>query len=187
MPRLRTATGLLIVWICSMGVFASPAVADPLRFENVRATTTGAILIGLFENPGHVFTLEENRHLSFFIDLVGTVAPGETDVLRLTYRASDGETLVQEYGVPVFGTGLPPLTLVTGREFPATYTPRLYQLTIDLLHTSPDFVMPSGANAGAAVDSFAYSFNTVSPVPEPGTWLLLGSGLTMLLRRRRAR
>lgn len=36
------------------------------------------------------------------------------------------------------------------------------------------------------VDSYTYSFSTVSPVPEPGTLLLLGSGLTLLLRRRLA-
>ena len=189
MPRTRKITGLLILWICSTGVFASPAKADPLRFQNVGIFDYPSLaVIGLFENPGHVFTLDDaiNNNLSFFIDLVGDLAPGQTDTLRITYRATDsGETVVQEYGVPVFGSTLPPLTLVTGRSFPSTYTPQGYELTVDLLNTAPDFVFPSGINAGSAVDSYTYSFSTLSPVPEPGTWLLLGSGLTMLWRMRR--
>ena len=186
MPRPRSATFVLILWIASAAAFASPALADPLRFENVRiAESTG--LIGLFENPGRVFTLDQNEFnvLTFFIDFVGTLDPGQTDILRLTYRSSDGETVVQEFGVPVFGTVPPPLTLVTGRTFPTTYAPLPFELRVDFLNTAPDFVIPSGPMAGVAVDSYTYSFSTVSPVPEPGTWLLLASGLTMLLRRRR--
>ena len=186
MPRPGSATFVLILWISSAGAFAAPALADPLRFENVSiAEPTG--LIGLFENPGRVFTLDQNEinALTFFIDLVGTLEPGQTDTLRFTFRSADGETLVQEFGVPVFGTVPPPLTLVTGRTFPTTYTPLPFELRVDLLSTAPDFIIPSGAMAGVALDSYTYSFSTVSPVPEPGTWLLLASGLTMLLRRRR--
>ena len=187
MPRPRSATFVLILWIASAGAFAAPALADPLRFENVRiADSTG--LVGLFENPGRVFTLDENRLnlLTFFIDLVGTLEPGQTDILRLTFRAPDGETLVQESGVPAAGTIPPPFTLVTGPPpFPTSYTPLPFELTVDLLNSAPDFIIPSGVAAGTSVDSYTYSFSTVSPVPEPGTWLLLASGLTMLIRRRR--
>jgi hypothetical protein len=187
MPRPRSATFVLILWISSAGAFAAPALADPLRFGNVSiAESTG--LVGLFENPGRVFTLDENRFnlLTFFIDIVGTLEPSQTDILRLTFRAPDGETLVQESGVPAAGTIPPPFTLVTGPPpFPTSYTPLPFELTVDLLSTAPDFIIPSGPMAGVAVDSYTYSFSTVSPVPEPGTWLLLASGLTMLLRRRR--
>jgi hypothetical protein len=186
MPQSRSATVVLILWIVSTVAFASPAVADPLRFANVRiADSTG--LVGLFENPGRVFTLDsnENNVLTFFIDLTGTLEPNQTDILRLTYRAADGDVLVQEFGVPIFGTVPPPLTNVTGRIFPTTYTPLPFELTVDLVNSAPDFLIPSGVSAGTAVDSYTYSFSTVSPVPEPGTWLLLGSGLTLLLRLRR--
>ena len=186
MPRRRTAAFLLILWICSTGAFARPALAEPLTFANVRASEpVDSLLVGLFDNAGHLFTLDDHV-LVFWVDILGTLAPSQTDVLRFTFRAFDGETMVQEFGVPVFGTVPPPLTLLTSRVFPTTYTPRPYELTVDLLNTAPDFVIPGGTNAGVHVDSFTYSFSTVSPVPEPGTWLLLGSGLTLLLRRRRA-
>jgi hypothetical protein len=60
-------------------------------------------------------------------------------------------------------------------------------LTIDILGSSPDFIIPSGPNAGQRVDSQTYSFNVASPVPEPATLLLLSSGLVGIasgLRRR---
>ena len=186
MPQPGSATVVLILWFVFAAAFTSTARADPLRFDNVRIFEAGG-LVGLFDTPGRVFTLDENRNnvLTFFIDLAGTLPPGQTDVLRLTFRAADGETLVQEFGVPVFGTTLPPLTLVTGRPFPTSYAPLPFDLTVDLLNSAPDFVIPSGLTAGSSVDSYTYSFSTVSPVPEPATWLLLGSGLAMLLRRRR--
>lgn len=118
MLRPRKIAVLLILWICSTGAFASRALADPLRFENVRASSISRPdQVGLFDNPGRVLTLENNL-LIFWIDLVGTLAPGQTDVLRLTFRASSGETRVQEFGVPVFGTTLPPLTLLTKSDLP---------------------------------------------------------------------
>jgi hypothetical protein len=186
MPWRKSGTTLLVLWISSAAAFTRPALAEPLTFDNVRAADTGdSIHIGLFDNAGRVFTLDDHT-LVFAVDILGALGPAQTDVLRLTIRAFDGETVVQEFGVPVFGTVPPPLTLLTSHVFPTTYTPRPYQLTVDLLNSDPDFVIPSGMNAGARVNSQTYSFSTVSPVPEPGTLLLLGSGLTLLLRRRRA-
>ena len=186
MPRRITGTVLLTLGICSTGAFARPALADPLTFANVSASDTASLRLGLFEDPAQVFTLDDQGLLVFWVDIQGSMEPGQIDVLRLTFRAFDGETLVQEYGVPVFGTVPPPLTLLTSRSFPITYAPRPYELTVDLLNSAPDFVIPGGASAGARVDSFTYSFSTVSPVPEPGTMVLLGSGLTLLLRKTRA-
>ena len=167
---------------------AGVAQADPLNFSNVRLGQLGSTSwIPLFDNPGLVVTLTEDRILSFFTDVAGTLPEGGTDTIRFTWQGPGQPTVVQSFPIPIFGTGLPPFTLGNGTVFPVTYTPQAWELIVELLNSSPDFTIPSGPNAGVQVDSYTYSFSTVSPVPEPGTMLLLASGLALAAARQRRR
>ena len=186
------------------------ASADPLTFYGVYAQSSDAsgnvTTIDLFSNPGavlsgqEIFLPELNRSLAFVgfnVPVTGLLPPGSTDTLRLTFQVPDvGQPpccrLVQEALIPsgfiqpgnntyVWGFGL---------AFPLVYRPVPMSLTVDLLQSSPDFVIPSGPHAGQAVDSYTYTFSVVQPVPEPATILLLGAGLgvaTLVGRRRRTR
>ena len=111
-----------------------------------------------------------------------------TDIIRFTYQEEGAAPVVFENRV-FTGAGLDIMGRAaifapihrTGRPVPTT-------LTIDLLRSAPDFVIPGGPQQGQSVDSYTYSFQTVAPVPEPSTLVLLASGavgLATRLRRRR--
>jgi len=109
---------------------------------------------------------------------------GGTDTLRITYTELGSAPVVQDFQIPLFGTVQPPFTLIFSvvssglnpQGVPAT-------LTIDLLNSSPDFVIPGG---GQSVNSQTYTFN-VKPVPEPATLSVLFGGLVALGIRVRRR
>jgi PEP-CTERM motif len=179
----------LLVLSC---ILAPDAKADPLTFSNVFAVQslpdpTQITKTDLFQNPGA--TLTNGTNVSFFIDVTGSLQPGATDILRLTFVQAGSPTVVQNISIPVFGTVNPPFTLITGLDFPTYYHPVPIEMTIDILGSSPDFVIPGGPRAGQRVNSFTYTFNVVQPVPEPTTLILLGTGLAGVVasssRRRR--
>jgi hypothetical protein len=179
MPHPRKLTLSLATLIILLAAHAIQA--DPLTFSNVRAVQlspndhTTNVTTDLFANPGA--SLTNGTTVSFFIDVAGTLQPGATDTLRLTLVLADGSTVVNDFSIPVFGTGVPPFTLVTGFDFPTYYQAVPLTLTVDLLNSNPDFVIPSGMNAGQSVNSYTYTFSVVQPVPEPATILLLATGL----------
>jgi hypothetical protein len=77
-----------------------------------------------------------------------------------------------------FAVGFEPIHR-TGKLIPTT-------LTVELLGSSPDFVIPSGPLAGQPVDSYTYSFLVQTAVPEPSTWMLvLSGGIAALFPRAR--
>lgn len=163
------------VFILSSGTVVK---ADPLYFSNTRAHPTNNTPINLLANPG---TLLEGSSLTFSVDITGALASGSSDTLRITYHEIGAAPIIQEYQIPLFGSVQPPFTLF----FTFTRPSNAFQvvgatLTLDLLNSSPDFVLP----VGGETNSYMYSFN-VKSVPEPATIVALGSGLVALLTRRR--
>ena len=155
-------------------------MADPLVFSNVTAfQDNDTSQVDLFSNPG---TTLLGTTLTFSVDISGTLAPGGSDTLRITYLELGGSPVVQEFQIPLFGTVNPPFTLIFSFVSPGSNPLGVpATLTLDLLNSSPDFLIPGGQ----MVNSYTYSFN-VQPVPEPATMLALASGFLALgLRARR--
>ena len=176
----------LIALFAIVSLAERKALADPLTFSNVTAfQNNDTTQVDLYANPGVTLL---GTTLTFSVNINGTLAPGATDILRITYQELGGSPVVQEFQIPLFGTVNPPLTLIFSFTSPGTNvfgTPAT--LTLDLLNSAPDFHLPGGPNLGQAVNSYTYSFN-VQPVPEPATLCALAGGFAALgyrLRRRK--
>jgi PEP-CTERM motif-containing protein len=178
--KLKKAVFLLAV-LTIIGLAERTANADPLVFSNVKAfQNNDTVQVDLLANPG---TTLIGTALTFSVDISGILAPGATDILRITYTELGSAPIVQEFQIPLFGVVNPPLTLIFSVVSPNTNPFAVpATLTLDLLSSNPDFVIP----AGQSVNSFTYSFN-VQPVPEPATILALAGSLAALGFRVRRR
>ncbi len=184
-PILISTTALLLI--------GSQAAAEPLTFANVTmayrppgAPPTDRVFTDLFSNPGIVL-ISETTDISIFVDIRGTLPLGGTDTLRLTLMTPGFDSIVSDTAIPNFGTN-PPFTVLPRFDVPLLYQPVMMNLVVDLLQSSPDFIIPSGPLAGQAVNSFTYSFAVVEPVPEPATIILVAGALgSIALRPRRFR
>ena len=178
--KLQKAVFVLAV-LTVIGLAERTALADPLVFSNVTAfQNNDTVQVGLFSNPG---TTLIGTALNFSVDISGTLAPGAVDILRITYTELGSAPIVQEFQIPLFGNVNPPFTLIFSIVSPNSNPFAVpATLTLDLLNSNPDFVIPNGQ----AVNSFTYSFN-VQPVPEPATLVALAGGLAALGFRVRRR
>lgn len=179
-------TVILIAVFMLTGWSAQSAKADPLTFSNVTAfQNNNTVQVSLSSNSGVTLF---GPNLNFSVDITGMLAPGAVDTLRITYVEAGSLPIIQDFQIPLFGTVQPPFTLLFSISSPgANFQGVPATLTLDLLNSSPDYVIPFGPNQGQTVNSRTFSFNVARPVPEPATLLLLATGLTALGSRLRRR
>ena len=182
LQKVLFALALLVLF----GLMEQTAMADPLVFSNVTAfQNNDTVQVNLQSNPG---TTLIGTNLTFSVDITGTLAPGATEILRITYQEMGSAPIVQEFQIPLFGSVSPPFTLIFSFVSPGANSLGVpATLTIDLLNSAPDFLVPGGELQGQLVNSYTYTFNVVDPVPEPATMMALATGLAALgyrLRRR---
>ena len=170
---------------------SSVAQADPLLFSNVVALQgEGATRVDLFGNPGVMLT---GPRISFVVDITGTVPDSPNQVLQIRYSEFGSAPQVFTFGIP-FGDIQPPFSMLFTIHSPgANYQGVMATLTLDLLGSDPDFVIPGGDRSGERVNSYTYSLQVAQPVPEPASLVMITLGLAglagkvNLLRRKRSK
>jgi PEP-CTERM motif-containing protein len=162
-----------------LGAAATVSHADPLTFSNVIALQNGGnTSINLAANPGVTLT---GSQITFTIDVTGTLPPAGTDTLSVTFQDSQGGLVVQQFSIPLFGSVNPPFTLFVTIDVPTlSFSAIPATLTVDLLNSNPDFVIP---NTQTSVNSATFTFNVVQPVPEPATLTMFAGGISAVLFR----
>lgn len=172
----------LLVLVAGFTAAASEVRAEPIVFHGTYfLISESGERLDLFSHPGVVLaarTYGGSLPLSFSfganVKPVGGVSL--TDTIRFTYHEQGAAPIIKS---DTFTIGADPRELGFGFLFEPirrTGQPILTTLTVELLNSVPDFVIPGGPDQGRLVDSYTYSFFTQSPVPEPSTLLLVLSG-----------
>lgn len=173
-PRIHLVN-FVFVLVALLVFHAQSVKADPLFFSNVVAVQNQSTQVGLASNSGVTLI---GPQITFFVDISGTLGAGATDTLKITYTETGSQPIIQTFSIPLFGSVQPPFTLpFTINSIGATPQGISATLTLDLLNSSPDFIIPFGANQGQQLNSYTYSFNVAQPVAEPTTIVGIGSGL----------
>ena len=180
--RLIFIPGVLLLVLFA----GATAKADPLTFSNVSAfQNNNTVQVDLFSNTG---TVLYGPSLTFSADIAGVLPMGGADTLRVTFTQIGSTPIVQEFSIPLFGTIQPPFTMFFSLVAPQSDALGVAAtLTLDLLNSAPDFVIPGGPNQGQTANSYTYSFKVADPLPEPVTIVGVVTGLAALglrLRRR---
>ena len=189
--KLLTTLRFATLALCVVFGRAATAYGDPLFFSATSfLINEGGEKLDLFVNPDLV--LEPRTYggtiyppaLIFSTIVKYEGGPSLSDVVRFTFEEEDSAPAVIDNP---FSTGTVPISLA----FPVRFNPSQAgrplraSLTVDLLNSSPDFVIPSGSDAGRVVNSYTYRFQTLTPTPEPAAWVLFGTGAVAFLVKRR--
>lgn len=180
--KILVVLGVLLL----LGLTEHTAKADPLFFSNLSAfQNNDTVQVNLYANSGVTLF---GTNLTFSVDITGALPMGASDTLRITYTELGSLPVVQEFQIPLFGSVHPPFSLIFSVFSPGSNPQGVpATLTLDLLNSVPDFVIPGGPNQGQTVNSQTYSFNVAQPVPEPATLSVLFGGLVALGIRVRRR
>lgn len=181
----RTIKLLLAPLVLTL-LLVTSAQADPLFFSNtVALQDDGATRVDLFANPGVVLT---GNRLDFLVDITGILPAGTTDTLNIVFTEEGQAPQVLNFRIPLFDFVPPPYTQLFSFSLQNTaLTIRNVSLRVDILNSNPDFIIPSGPQGGARVDSFTYNFRVAQPIPEPASIVLGLLGTAGFLARRKRR
>jgi hypothetical protein len=156
------------------------ANANSVTMGHVNALqNNGFTQVDLFANPGITLSPTSlirpfQTQLSFLVPFMGTIPSGAGNMLSIS-AVIMGSALTQSFSIPA-GSYSNFSQFVTFTFPKGIFHAMPVKLTVQLF-----------SDGGRLLRSSDYSFRFVEPVPEPGTLLLVGSGvLAAVLRRRRA-
>ena len=180
---LKKRISFFVITTAILLVSLGQVQADPLSFSNTSAIQ-GVTRIDLFANQGVVLV---GPQIDFLVDISGMIPVGG-DTLRITFLEA-GQTIQEiSFRIPLFDAFPPPYSQLFSFTLQGNNSsqPTNATLRIDILGSTPDFLIPSGLQAGQLVDSYTYSFQ-VQPVPEPATLTLAGVAVVGIITRARRR